>query len=173
LGQSGVQFGIGLCADRRHAMHKLVTLILASTACTLVAGGVWALETTPDGVKGICGSNLQSGCVAGACAFGCDKMCGTGHICTYNCCAGTTCGEQGCHIHEVTKTVFGKKIKLPASAYVRMVGRSPTRASYRATGRPTYCEWCYASCPQGWGGWLCRLHCQTRGGCKPPIVRHP
>jgi hypothetical protein len=36
-------------------------------------------------------------------------------------------GEQGCHMHTVGLTVFGKKVKLPLAAYVRMSGH-PVKA---------------------------------------------
>jgi hypothetical protein len=102
-------------------MHKLITVIVAFTAFTLVVGEAGAVETTPDKVREICGSKLQSGCLLNACAYGCDTTCGE-TICTVNCCGGN-CPETGCHIHSITRTIGGKKFKIPSAAYIRMYGR--------------------------------------------------
>jgi len=85
---------------------------------------------TPDKVKEMCGSKLQKGCIGITCAMGCDYQCGD-TVCTANCCFGPRCGEFGCHIHSVDRTLFGKKIKLPYSAYIRMYGRHHNTAGGR------------------------------------------
>jgi hypothetical protein len=103
-------------------MYKLIMLVVAFIAFTLVVGEAGAVQSTPDKVKEMCGSKLQKGCTGITCAYGCDTKCGD-TICTANCCWGPSCGEWGCHIHSVDRTFFGKKIKLPYSAYIRMYGR--------------------------------------------------
>ena len=107
-------------------MQKLVVLIVAFAAFTLFVGEASAVETTPAKVGEACGANIQAGCIELTCAYGCDKKCegGAEGICTYNCCSGPNCGETGCHVHDVRRTFFGKKIKLPLAAYVRMHGRT-------------------------------------------------
>jgi hypothetical protein len=107
-------------------MLKLLTLIATFIAFTFVVGEAGAVQSTPDKVKEMCGSKLQAGCIGFTCAYGCDYTCGD-TVCTANCCEGSSCGETGCHIHSVDRTLFGKKIKLPYSAYIRMVGRPPIR----------------------------------------------
>jgi hypothetical protein len=77
-----------------------------------------ATKMTEQQVKTTCGSTIQSGCTKTACAQGCEKKCGE-KLCTYNCCQGKGCGEQGCHGHVVGRTVFGGKVKLPISALIR------------------------------------------------------
>jgi hypothetical protein len=103
-------------------MHKFITLILAFAALTLFVGEAPAVETTPGKVQQTCGSKLQAGCLNLACAYGCETQCGD-TICTWNCCGGPSCGEQGCHVHPITRTIGGKKVKIPSAAYVRMYGR--------------------------------------------------
>lgn len=141
-------------------MRKLMLIIgLAALGIMALHRAEAAVKLTQTQVQTVC--NGKNSCV---------KDCGLNgeHICIFACgtktCSGacSTCGVK-------TRSVFPN---LYSNRVVRAQLALPVRTSYRA-GRPTYCEWCYASCPQGWGGSLCRLHCQTRGGCKPPIVRHP
>ena len=111
-------------------MHKLITLVVAFIAFTLVVEGAGAVQSTPDKVKEMCGSKLQKGCIGITCAMGCEYQCGD-TVCTANCCFGPRCGEFGCHIHSVDRTLFSKKIKLPYSAYIRMYGRHHNTAGGR------------------------------------------
>ena len=121
------------------------------------------VKLTAQQVETVCGKTPGN--------IGCSKKCGLNneHTCDFGCnppdqCRGlcTTCGvkERRIFLNRYSNRVTRASLALPV------------RAGYRAR-RPTYCEWCYASCPQGWGGWLCRVHCQSRGGCKPPVLTHP
>jgi hypothetical protein len=146
-------------------MRKSFMFIIGLATLALFATEAAAVKITEQQVKNVCGSKLQS---AGG-AMGCSKKCGLNqeHTCDFSChqgnCQGLcmTCGVR-------TRTGFPNRF---GNRVVRADLALPLRVRY--SRRPTYCEWCYAGCPQGWGGWLCRLHCQSRGGCQPPVVRHP
>lgn len=146
-------------------MRKPIIFIIGLVVLALFAGEAAAVKLSEQQVKTTCGSKLQSS----GCVDYCQKKCGLNgeHNCDFSCnkgnCQGlcTSCGATA----RVFPNRYGNRV-------VRAQLALPVRTSYRA-GRPTYCEWCYASVPQGWGGSLCRQHCQTRGGCKPPIVVHP
>jgi hypothetical protein len=145
-------------------MRKSIMLIVGFAALALVSHQAAAVKLSSEQVKTVCGNKLQS---SGGVDY-CVKKCGLNqeHSCDFSCykgsCQGlcTTCGVKARILpHPYSNRVVRAAMVMPVS-------------TYRAH-RPTYCEWCYASCPPGWGGWLCRVHCQSRGGCQPPIVRHP
>jgi hypothetical protein len=108
-------------------MQKLIVLITACAALCIFVSQASAM--TAGQVKNTCGKSLQSSVLSnGTSAFGCNKQCGK-QICTYNCCTGKSCGEQGCHGYVVGRTIFGHKVKIPMPAYLRLY------ASSRAHGR--------------------------------------
>jgi len=140
-------------------MRKLVIMfVVGLAALALAPQGAVAVKLTQQQVQTVC--NGKSACA---------KDCGLNgeHQCIFACnktgCSGTcpTCGVK-------TRMVFPNRY---GNRVVRAEMVMPV-STYRAH-RPTYCEWCYASCPPGWGGRLCRVHCQSRGGCQRPVVRHP
>lgn len=96
-------------------MRKSIAFIAALAVFGLLAGGASATKLTEQQVKNVCGSGLQTGGSGGTTASGCDKKCGS-HMCTYNCCSGKGCGEQGCNGHVVAITTGGGKTKLPLPA---------------------------------------------------------
>lgn len=99
-------------------MRRIIVLIAACIALAFFAGDASATKITPEQVIAICGDKLQSGGVPGAHASGCEQKCGT-EICTYNCCNGPKCGEEGCHGHVVAKR------PLPASVLKQLNRMSP------------------------------------------------
>jgi hypothetical protein len=146
-------------------MRKSILFIVGLLAIALIPHDAAAVKLAQQQVKDVCGKKLRTG----GDAMGCTKQCGLNneHTCDFGC-KGNDCNGS-C----MTCGVKARIIPHPyANRVVRAELAMPMRASYRAR-RPSYCEWCYASCPPGWGGWLCRLHCQSRGGCQPPVVRHP
>ena len=99
-------------------MQRFIVLIAASAAFTFLVSEASATKITEQQVRNTCGGSLQSGCIKGACAQGCDKKCGS-NICTYNCCQGEKCGEQGCHGHVVGRAAGANKTKMPRPASIR------------------------------------------------------
>jgi hypothetical protein len=74
----------------------------ACIAFALLSGEASATKITAKQVIAICGDKLQSGGTGGTHASGCEQKCGN-KICTFNCCSGPNCGEEGCHGHTVEK----------------------------------------------------------------------
>jgi hypothetical protein len=108
-------------------MRKLIVLIATCAALGIFVSEASAMKMTPQQVQSTCGSGLQSSTLKdGTTASGCDKKCSkeSKHICTYNCCTGPSCKEQGCSGNYVGRTIFGGKVKLPMAAYLRLVGSS-------------------------------------------------
>jgi hypothetical protein len=147
-------------------MRKSIICIIGLAALALFATEAEAVKLTQQQVKNTCGSKLQSSNGVDYCV----KKCGLNgeHSCDFSChqgnCQGlcTTCKVKG---RTVLPNRYGNRV-------VRADLALPVRVRFAAGHSPTYCEWCYAGCPPGFGGWLCRLHCQTRGGCQSPVT-HP
>ncbi|MDB5572799.1 MAG: hypothetical protein JWN93_3982 [Hyphomicrobiales bacterium] len=101
-------------------MRKSIIMFASLATLALFTGPASATTMTDQGVKNTCGKGLQTGSVGDTTAFGCDKKCGA-RYCTYNCCSGSKCGEQGCHGHVVGRVVGGtSRLPLPP-AVVRMI----------------------------------------------------
>jgi hypothetical protein len=93
------------------SVRKFVILIAAFVTLSFCASNVLATDMTEQQVIDKCGNDLQKGSTSGAKASGCDKPCGD-KTCTYNCCKGKNCGEEGCHGYVVGRLTGGRKINL-------------------------------------------------------------
>jgi hypothetical protein len=115
-------------------MRKPFLFLVTFVALGFLVGGASATVLTEQQVKNTCGGNLQTGGGGGTTASGCEKKCGD-QICTYNCCSGKGCGEQGCHGHVVGKAVgpSGGKVKLPLPAAVVKEIKASSAASSNLT----------------------------------------
>jgi hypothetical protein len=101
-------------------MRQVMSLIASCVVLCVFFAQASATNLTEDQVKNTCGGKLQSASYKdGSNVFGCEKQCGN-TFCTYNCCTGKQCGEQGCHGHALRTTMLGDKIKLPMAAYLRL-----------------------------------------------------
>src|SRR5690242_19676846 len=96
-------------------MRKFNLFIAILAAVSFTGGVASATKLTEQQVKNTCGGSLQTGGVPGTTDSGCEKKCGD-HICTYNCCSGKACGEQGCNGHVVGLTAGGGKTRGPLPA---------------------------------------------------------
>lgn len=111
-------------------MRTVAVFITSAVMLTVLHPDASATPITDQKVKSVCGKSLQTGSIGNTTAFGCDKPCGT-QICTYNCCSGPKCGEQGCHGHVVGRIVGGDQLRpLPVS----VVGRLRTLARSKEPG---------------------------------------
>lgn len=100
-------------------MKTLVIVLAASfVVLALPLAEASATQMTEQQVKNVCQGDLKEGGVKGANVIGCDKKCGN-TWCTYNCCEGPKCGEQGCHGHALGLT-RGGMVKVPMSAFIRL-----------------------------------------------------
>jgi hypothetical protein len=105
-------------------------------------------------VRNVCGKHLQSG----GGVIGCDRKCGVNneHTCNF------ACGDDGCSGFCTTCKTGSRETTSGPVVRAELARRAIKRSN---TGLPTYCQWCYASCPR-WN-WLCKVHCQSRGQCPP------
>lgn len=118
-------------------MRILMGFAIAFGVLTFSVDQAGATSMTQQQVKNVCGSGLQSSSSGGTSAMGCDKACGAGgkQMCTYNCCSGSKCGQQGCHGHVVSRTAAGGQAKLPLRPEMIRQIRASTPAN-RQTGAP-------------------------------------
>lgn len=119
-------------------MRKSILFLATVAALGFLVGGASATVLTEQQVKNTCGSSLQTGSAGGATASGCEKACGS-QICTYNCCSGKGCGEQGCNGHVVGMTTSGQKVNhpLPASVLKEIKASSSASPSHLTTPSQT------------------------------------
>ena len=111
-------------------MRKIAVFITTAIMLSLLPSQASATPMTDQQVKSVCGKSLQTGSIGNTTAFGCDKRCGQKY-CTYNCCSGPKCGEQGCHGHTVGRIVGGEQLRpLPVS----VAGRLRTLAQGKKPG---------------------------------------
>lgn len=101
-------------------MRKSLRFAAVFSASLLLSGTAFAVNLTDQNVKNACGGKLQSATIGDTTGFGCDKKCGK-TMCTYNCCSGSKCGEQGCHGYAL-RIVGGGEVKrsLPGSVLSRL-----------------------------------------------------
>ncbi len=99
---------------------RRTVLMSACIALSLFTGEASATKITARQVIAICGGQLQGGGVGDTHASGCEQKCG-GKVCTFNCCSGPKCGEEGCHGYIVEKR------PLPSSLVNQLKGTSHAR----------------------------------------------
>ena len=129
-------------------MRKAVMFIVGLIALALISTEAGAVKLTQQQVDTVCSGRSS-----------CTKNCGLNgeHLCDFGCSKkyGCTGVCQTCR-NGSRETTSGPVVR--AELARRSIARS-------TTGLPTYCQWCYASCPR-WN-WLCKVHCQSRGQCPP------
>ncbi len=100
-------------------MRQIMVLIASCAALFVFLTQASAANLTDQQVKDTCGGGVKSATYKdGTKVFGCDKKCGD-TMCTYNCCTGKKCGEQGCHGYAY-RTTIGGKVKMPMAAFLRL-----------------------------------------------------
>ena len=114
-------------------MKKFAVLIVALGTLPLASIQASATKLTQQQVKTVCGSKFDSATVGSTTRSGCDKKCGSHgeHTCSFNCCSGPGCIQEGCDGSILWIKAGDKKIKgkLPAATLIEIkrMTASPAR----------------------------------------------
>jgi hypothetical protein len=136
-------------------MRKAIMFIVGLVAVALISTEAGAVKLTQEQVNTVCGKGLETS----SHGSGCTKACGVNneHVCDFSCTK-----KFGCNGHCVSCRTGSRETT--SGPVVRAKLALPT-INRSTVGLPTYCQWCYASCPR-WN-FLCKIHCRSRGQCPP------